>query len=93
LGAREKPKEPVRARTPYMFFVREARDFVNRNRRDIQKRDIMLEVGKLWNIVKNEGKCPGINSLDHFNRLAVKDLERFKREHAAYVNTINNLRH
>jgi len=52
LGVQEKPKEPVRARTPYMFFVREARDFVNIHRKDVLKRDIMLEVGKMWNIVK-----------------------------------------
>ena len=52
LGMEEKPNEPVRARTPYMFFVRDCRDFVKRDKKDILKRDIMHEVGRMWNMVK-----------------------------------------
>ena len=52
LGMDEKPSEPVRARTPYMFFVRDCRDCVKRDKKDILKRDIMSEVGKMWNLVK-----------------------------------------
>lgn len=46
----------------------------------------------MWNILKQVGQVPGINSLDHYEKLAREDLERFKMEHASYVNKINELR-
>ena len=92
-GAGEKPIEPVRARTPYMFFVREARNYVNKERKDVLKRDIMLEVGRLWNVVKSGQKCGGVNNIEYYKQLAKQDLERFKSEHAQFVNGINQLRH
>jgi len=88
----EKPVQPVRARTPYMFFVREAREFVKTNK-NVPKRDIMLEVGKLWNIIKSGQATPGVNALDHYEKLSKDDLERFKSAHTEYVSKINSMRH
>ena len=81
------PKEPTRARTPYMFFVRDARQKVKLEMPHVPKKDIMLEVGKLW---KEINKHP--NQLRYYQELARKDLERFKFEHANFVNQINLLR-
>jgi hypothetical protein len=89
----QKPHEPVRARTPYMFFVRDSREYVKKNKKEVQKRDIMLEVGKMWSVVKSGVNCPGVKVLSYYQDLAYKDLDRFKTEHAEYVNIINQLRH
>ena len=93
LGFDEKPQEPIRARTPYMFFVREAREYVSRDLKHIQKRDIMLEVGKLWNSIKQGMPTPGVSVMSYYENLAKQDLVRFKQEHAAYVQKINSMRH
>ena len=92
-GLQEKPKEPVRARTPYMFFVRDCRDYVKKNMKFVPKRDIMLEVGKMWNEVKDGRPCKGVEPIAHYQNLAAEDLVRFREEHAKYVSTINSLRH
>ena len=76
-----------------MFFVRDSREYVKNFKKDVPKRDIMLEVGKLWSLVKAHLPCAGVSSLDFYQELARQDLERFKREHAQYVSLINSLRH
>ena len=44
----------MRARTPYMFFVRDARLKVKDTMTHVPKKDIMLEVGKMWRQISPE---------------------------------------
>jgi uncharacterized protein YaaR (DUF327 family) len=71
-----------------MFFVRDAREQVKANMPEVPKRDIMLEVGKMWHEIKNDKK-----RIAPYQEMALKDLQRFKREHAEFVQSINEKRH
>jgi hypothetical protein len=79
--------EPTRARTPYMFFVRDARLKVKEEMPQVPKKDIMQQVGKLWRELNEKPE-----ELAYYQELARKDLERFKLEHAEFVSKINALR-
>lgn len=76
-----------------MFFVRDSREYVKTHMLQVPKRDIMLEVGKMWNLVKSSIPCQGVQNMDYYREQARLDLDRFKREHAEYVSQINRLRH
>lgn len=65
-----------------MFFVRECREYVKKHMKFVPRRDIMLEVGKMWNLVKEGETCKGVQPLAHYQELSSQDLDRFKKEHA-----------
>jgi hypothetical protein len=69
-----------------MFFVRDARLKVKSTMKHVAKKDIMLEVGKLWRQISPK-------DLAYYQQLAKEDLQRFKREHAEFVSRINQMRH
>lgn len=56
-----------------------------RDHPNIPSLDIMKEVGRIWqNITKEE--------LDYFKRKSNQDLERYRKEHEAFIQEINELR-
>ena len=65
-----------------MFFVRDARMKVKTTMLHIPKKDIMLEVGKLWRQISP-------SELQYYQKMAKDDLLRFKREHGEFVSRIN----
>mgnify|MGYP001146850719 CR=1 FL=1 len=69
-----------------MFFVRDARMKVKTTMLHVPKKDIMLEVGKLWRQISSI-------DLQYYQTMAKEYLLRFKREHGEFVSRINQMRH
>ena len=73
------PKKPL---TPYMLFVRDMRPFVMKTMPSIAPLDIMKEVGRRWKKISEP-------NLIKYRDLALKDIERYKKEHKEFVDKIN----
>lgn len=67
-----------------MIFVREVRTRVTQEFPDMNALDVMKEVGRRWQNITPEDK-------NHYQELANRDKERFKRENQQYLKELDQL--
>ena len=67
-----------------MIFVREVRTRVTQEFPDMNALDVMKEVGRRWQSITPQDK-------NHYQELANKDKERFKRENQQYLKELDQL--
>lgn len=77
-------KRPKKCLSSYMIFVREVRTRVTQEFPDMNALDVMKEVGRRWQSITPQDKT-------HYQELANKDKERFKRENQQYLKELDDL--
>lgn len=77
-------KRPKKCLSSYMIFVREVRTKVTQEFPDMNALDVMKEVGRRWQSIIPTDKS-------HYQELANKDKERFKRENQQYLKELDQL--
>ena len=82
-GNKKKEKDenaPKRSKTGYIFFCNANRDKVKRENPDMDNKKITSLLATMWNDLRESGS----KELDHFNRLAEEDRERYEKAKAEY---------
>ena len=73
------PNKPKRARSAYIYFGMDKRDEVKEDNPDMNNREIMSELGKLWSEIK------GTTKVKKYVKQAAKDKKRYNAEMKEYV--------
>ena len=72
------PNAPKRAKSGYLFFCQETREYVVEENPDMKNTDIIRELGRLWQELDTRTKTK-------FNKMAIKDKSRYTIEMESYV--------
>ena len=83
-SANKDPNKPKKGKTAYIFFCAEQRPDVKKTLGDVNQKEILAELGRRWNALKDSGLAEDKEKLHAYEKNAQEDKERYLREMTQY---------
>jgi hypothetical protein len=78
------PTKPKRGKSGFLFFCDEKRPLIKESNKDIKVKEVVSQLGTLWQELKKDGKT------EQYDILSEKDRERYRIEMVVYRNKIKS---
>jgi len=83
------PNAPKKARSAYLFYCSDEREAIKKEDSELNSKEITVELGVRWNILKESTKSRDKKRHAKFSHLAEEDRDRYLSEKAEYTPPAN----